>query len=70
MTLDEAPKISRRNEAQLREQYGFGQTHILCAELARWLDKYQDDPQSFLRIVRRRLRAILLETKTKVKETS
>jgi hypothetical protein len=60
MTLDEAREISRRNEAQLYEQYGFGQTHILCAELARWLDKYQNDPQSFLRIVRRRLRAILL----------
>jgi len=55
MTSDEAWEISRRNEVELHEQYGFGQTHILCAELARWLDKYQDDPQSFLRIVRRRL---------------
>ena len=70
MTSDEAREISRRNEVQLHEHYGFGQTRILCAELARWLDKYQDDPQSFLRIVRRRLRAILLETKTKVKEAS
>jgi hypothetical protein len=70
MTSDEAREISRRNEVELHEQYGFGQTHILCAELARWLDKYQDDPQSFLRIVRRRLRAIRLETKTKVKEAS
>jgi len=70
MTLDEAREISRRNEVEPHEQYGFGQTHILSAELARWLDTYQDDPQSFLRIVRRRLRAILLETKTKVKEAS
>jgi len=70
MTLDKAREYRTEMKPSSTRQYGFGQTHILCAELARWLDKYQDDPQSFLRIVRRRLRAILLETKTKVKEAS